>query len=223
MRGRAGKYLQTLAMALDTGSSWLAILEGRKGVKLFSAVGPLCSVGDIHGWQNSLSLWTCSPAMHRMLVINNTTIDARHGGLGSGLGAGAHHTVQHSDMLLQTAGCAAESFRSKLLVATGTPGWASQSLARQCVPGQVHRHKSALSCVCAGRAAAAEEYDLRRVSESTYVTEGPKIRFCAGAPLVASSGHRIGALCATPIRLPQEPTRLPTHALARCCEDRSPA
>jgi len=95
MRGRAGKYLQTLATALDTGSSWLAILEGRKGVKLFSAVGPLCGVGEIHGWQNSLSLWTCSPAMHRMLVINNTTIDARHGGPGFGLGAGAHHTVQH--------------------------------------------------------------------------------------------------------------------------------
>lgn len=36
----------------------------------------------------------------------------------------------------------------------------------------------------------------RRVWDSELVTQGPKIRFYAGAPLVASTGHRIGALCA---------------------------
>ena len=34
-----------------------------------------------------------------------------------------------------------------------------------------------------------------RVWDSKLVTEEPNIRFYAGAPLVASTGHRIGALC----------------------------
>ena len=34
-----------------------------------------------------------------------------------------------------------------------------------------------------------------RVWDSALVTEEPKVRFYAGAPLVASTGHRIGALC----------------------------
>jgi hypothetical protein len=108
VRVRAGKYLQTLTTALGTCGSWLAILEGRKGVKLYSAVGPLCGVGEVHGWSNSLSLWTCSPATHRVLVIDDTTADARRGGPGSGPGPGAHYDAQCSDVLLQAAGSAAE-------------------------------------------------------------------------------------------------------------------
>ncbi|KAK9841052.1 hypothetical protein WJX81_007873 [Elliptochloris bilobata] len=106
---RLETYLRALVLALGTDGAWLALVHGREGVRLFAAVGPLCGVGEVHGWQNSLSLWTCSPATHRVLVIEDTTLDAR-------------------------------------------------------------------------------------VWDSVLVTQEPKIRFYAGAPLVASSGHRIGAL-----------------------------
>ena len=74
---RAETYLRSLVVALGTSGAWVALVEGREGVKLHSAVGPLCGVGEVHGWQNSLSLWTCSPATHRVLLIEDTTEDAR--------------------------------------------------------------------------------------------------------------------------------------------------
>ncbi len=73
----AETYLRSLVVALGTSGAWVALVEGREGVRLHSAVGPLCGVGEVHGWQNSLSLWTCSPATHRVLLIEDTTEDAR--------------------------------------------------------------------------------------------------------------------------------------------------
>ena len=74
---RAETYLRALVLALGTDGAWLALVHGREGVKLHVAVGDLCKAGDVHAWQNSLSLWTCSPATHRVLIINDTTLDAR--------------------------------------------------------------------------------------------------------------------------------------------------
>ena len=74
---RAETYLRALVLALGTDGAWLALVHGREGVKLHVAVGALCNAGDVHAWQNSLSLWTCSPATHRVLIINDTTLDAR--------------------------------------------------------------------------------------------------------------------------------------------------
>ena len=73
----AETYLRALVLALGTDGAWLALVHGREGVKLHVAVGALCNAGDVHAWQNSLSLWTCSPATHRVLIINDTTLDAR--------------------------------------------------------------------------------------------------------------------------------------------------
>ena len=66
-----------LQQALGVDGAWLALVHGHKGVRLYAAVGSLCAAGEVHAWQNSLSLWTCSPATHRVLAIDDTTLDAR--------------------------------------------------------------------------------------------------------------------------------------------------
>ena len=77
MLARAETYLRVLQQALGVDGAWLAIVHGHKGVRLYTAVGSLCSTGEVHAWQDSLSLWTCSSATHRVLAIDDTTLDAR--------------------------------------------------------------------------------------------------------------------------------------------------
>ena len=82
-RARAETYLRVLQRALGVDGAWLALVHGHKGVRLYAAVGSLCAAGEVHAWQNSLSLWTCSPATHRVLAIDDTTLDARRAPCGT--------------------------------------------------------------------------------------------------------------------------------------------